>query len=102
MSGGLFQGAAEPHLWPEQLQGVTDHIVNVNGEGVVLGPNVHAFFPPNVPLHKTQANCTYVTVKRLTKSGKDPFYTELHPRSVQPQLILQNAARILQQVVCPL
>lgn len=47
---GLLQGTAEPHLRPEQLQRVADHVVDIDGERVVLGPHVQALFPPYVPL----------------------------------------------------
>lgn len=50
--GGLLQGAAEPHLGPQQLQRVADHVVDVDWERVVLGPNVHALFPPDVALRR--------------------------------------------------
>lgn len=49
--GGLLQRAAEPHLGPQHLQRVSDHVVDVDGERVVLGPNIQAPFPPDVPLH---------------------------------------------------
>lgn len=48
--GGLVQRAADPHLGPQQLQRVADHVVNVDGKGVILGPHVHALLPPNVAL----------------------------------------------------
>lgn len=59
LPGGLVQGAAEPHLGPEQLQAVSDHVVHVDGERVILGPNIQALFPPDVPLH-TEASCDWL------------------------------------------
>lgn len=51
LPGGLVQGAAEPHLGPEQLQAVSDHVVHVDGERVILGPNIQTLLPPDVALH---------------------------------------------------
>lgn len=46
----LVHWAAESHLWSEQLQGVADHVVDVDGERVVFGPIVDALLPPDVAL----------------------------------------------------
>lgn len=52
LPGGVLQGAAEPHLGPQQLHRVADHVVDVDGERVVLGPNVGALLPPDVALRR--------------------------------------------------
>ena len=51
LPAGLLQGGAEPHLGPQQLQHVADHVVHVDGERVVLGPHVQALLPPDVALY---------------------------------------------------
>lgn len=54
LSCGVFQGDAELHLGPEQLQGVTDHVVNVDGELVLRTPHLHTLLPPDIPLEDRQ------------------------------------------------
>lgn len=87
--GGLVQGAAELHLGPQQLQAVSDHVVHVDGERVVLGPNVQALLPPDVPLH-TKASLERVRAPRVRAVPEERTYLEVDEEAVE--LLLAGAA----------